>query len=170
MSVIALIGYRGSGKSTVARRLAEELAWPWIDADLELERRAGKSIAALFADDGEQAFRDLEVRVVADVCRGGPHVAALGGGAVLRPENRGALRACRQVVWLRAPVDVLMQRIAGDPATSQRRPDLTASGGRREVEQLLEFRTPFYRECATLEVDTEGKGLDQIVTEILNAS
>src|SRR5688572_30506661 len=83
-----LIGYRGSGKTTVARALGELLRWPWLDADVELERRAGKSIQQIFADDGEGAFRDLESAVVADLARLDRHVLALGGGAVMRDENR----------------------------------------------------------------------------------
>src|SRR5690349_19504934 len=97
---VALIGYRGSGKTTVAQRLAMLLAWDLCDADVELELLAGKSIAAIFADDGEQAFRDLESTVVADLCARRQAVIALGGGAVLRPANRAAIKRCGAVIWL----------------------------------------------------------------------
>src|SRR4030042_1459888 len=80
--ILTLIGYRGTGKTTVARLLAERLGWDWIDADDEIERRAGKSIAAIFADDGEPAFRDLEASVVAELSRWRRSIVALGGGAV----------------------------------------------------------------------------------------
>jgi shikimate kinase len=164
---IFLIGYRGTGKSTVARELAARLGYDWVDADAVIEQRAGKSIAAIFADDGERAFRDLETEVVAELGRQGQIVAALGGGAVLCDANRAVIRAAGPVVWLTASVDTILERIAADQATASRRPQLTAAGGRAEVEALLAARTPLYRECATLVVDTEGKTAAQLVDEIV---
>lgn len=164
---IALIGYRGTGKTTVAQALAMRLGWDWVDADVEVELRAGKSIAAIFADDGEAAFRDLEASVVADICRRTDTVLALGGGAVLREDNRLAIQKCGAVVWLQASVDAIEQRIAADPSTAARRPNLTNAGGRTEIERLLADRTPNYRACATLEVDTEGKAPAEIADEIV---
>jgi shikimate kinase len=166
---IALIGYRGTGKTTIAQRLATALGWDWVDADVEVELRAGKSIAAIFADDGEPAFRDLESEVVAELCRRTRSVIALGGGAILREENRAAIGGCGAAVWLRASVEAIEQRIAADPATAARRPNLTAGGGRSEIERLLAERTPHYRACATLVVDTEGKDPAEITGEILAA-
>src|SRR5688572_2187006 len=151
---IFLIGYRGTGKSTVARHLAERLGFDSIDADAEIERRAGKSIAAIFAEDGEAIFRDLESQLVAELCGFRRTVVALGGGAVLRESNRNAIRVAGPVVWLTAPVDVIVARLAADPATAGRRPNLTKFGGRDEVEALLAERTPVYGQCATLVVNT----------------
>ena len=88
---LVLIGYRATGKSETARLLAQRLGWEWVDADAEIEARAGKTIAKIFADDGEQAFRDAESRVVAELAVRDRTVLALGGGAVLREENRRAL-------------------------------------------------------------------------------
>jgi len=88
---LILIGYRATGKTTLARLLAGRLGWEWIDADVEIERRAGKSIAEIFADDGQTAFRDLEAEVIADLCKKERLVLAAGGGAPLRPENRAFL-------------------------------------------------------------------------------
>jgi shikimate kinase len=166
---IALIGYRGTGKTTVARQLALRLGWDWVDADVEVELRAGKSIAAIFADDGEQAFRDLESAVVADLCRRERCALALGGGAVLRENNRTAISHCGAVVWLTASVETLIARMAGDATTLARRPNLTNAGGRQEAAELLAVRTPIYRACATLEVDTEGKAPAEIADEIIAA-
>lgn len=166
---IALIGYRGSGKTAVAQQLAEQLGWEWIDADVEIERRAGKTIAAIFADDGETPFRDLEAIVVDLLCLRNQTAIALGGGAILREVNRKAIRRCRTIAWLQATVETLQQRIAADPSTSARRPNLTVAGGRGEIERLLAERTPSYRECATLEVDTEGKTPAEIAAEIAAA-
>ena len=118
MNSICLIGYRGTGKSTVAQQLAPRLAWDWVDADVEVELRAGKSIAAIFADDGEAAFRDLETEVVEELFRRERIAIAVGGGAVLREPNRQAIARCGAVVWLRAAVDVLAERQAADPTSA----------------------------------------------------
>ncbi len=166
---IALIGYRGTGKTTVAERLAARLGWEWVDADAEIERRAGKSIAAIFAEDGEPAFRDLESAAMADLCRRAATVVALGGGAVVRPSNRQVIAACGAAVWLRATVDAIAERLAGDPTTPGRRPNLTNAPLRTEIEQVLAERTPIYRACATLEVDTENKAPAEIADEIVAA-
>jgi shikimate kinase len=163
---IFLIGYRGTGKSTVARHLAERLGYDSVDADAEIERRAGKSIAAVFAEDGEAAFRDLESRLVAELSALRRTVVALGGGAVLRESNRSAIRAAGLVVWLTAPVEAIVARLSADPTTAGRRPNLTKTGGREEVETLLAERTPIYRQCATLVVNTDGKTCAQVADEI----
>jgi shikimate kinase len=166
---IALIGYRGSGKTAVAQALAARLGWDWVDADVEVELRAGKSIAAIFADDGETHFRDLEAIVVDLLALRERTVIALGGGAILREVNRKAIGRCGAVVWLQASVETLQRRIDADPATAARRPNLTALGGQAEITRLLAERTPHYQACATLEVDTEAKGPADIADEIVAA-
>ena len=164
---LVLIGYRGTGKSTVAQRLALALAWDWVDADVELELRAGASIAAIFAEQGESVFRDLESQVLADLATRHHTVIAAGGGIVLRSVNREVLRRMGQIVWLRADADTIAQRLAADDTTHQRRPNLTASGGRAEIEQLLVAREPLYAECADFSVETAGRAADEIAGEIL---
>ena len=139
---LTLIGYRGTGKTTVARLVALEMGWEWVDMDVEIELRAGKSIAAIFADDGEPAFRDLESRVLLDLSQRDRLVIASGGGVVLREENRKALKQSGMVVWLKALPGTILDRVAADLSTSQRRPQLTTSGGLPEVLQLLNQRTP----------------------------
>lgn len=165
--VISLIGYRGTGKSTVGRQLGLRLGWDWVDADVEIELAAGKSIAAIFADDGESAFRDLEQQVLQQLCQRCRLVLAAGGGAVLRAENRAALQQAGPVVWLRADVPTILARLAADPTTTERRPNLTSMGGAGEVEVLLARRTPLYQACANLTIDTLGKQPAEIVDEIL---
>jgi shikimate kinase len=165
-SPVFLIGYRGTGKSSVARELAAKLHCEWVDADDLVEQRAGKPIAEIFAADGEAAFRDLEAEIVATLSRTTRFVIALGGGAVLREVNRRAIRGAGPVVWLTASIDSIVTRLAADEATASRRPNLTSSGGRAEIESLLSQRMPLYRECATLIVDTEGKTVAQVADEI----
>jgi shikimate kinase len=164
---LLLIGYRGTGKSTVAERLAAALGCDWVDADAELERRAGRSIAQFFADEGETAFRDLEGAVLADIVKQEHTVVALGGGVIERPENRDLLQTGGKVVWLTADPQTILARIAGDETSQKRRPNLTPVGGLEEIERLLQRRTPIYRQCAHLEVDTVDKDPDQVVAEIL---
>src|SRR5262245_35119887 len=94
-----LIGYRGSGTPTVAEALSHQLGWPWIDADAELERRAGKTIKQIFAEQGEPAFRELESLVLADLVSGDRRIIALGGGVVLREQNRRTLSGCGKIAW-----------------------------------------------------------------------
>jgi shikimate kinase len=164
---IVLIGYRGTGKTTVARQLALRLGWDWVDADVEVELRAGKSIAAIFADDGPEAFRDWESTVLAELARRERTVLAAGGGAVLREENRRALAAAGTLVWLQAGPATILHRIAGDAATAGRRPNLTAAGGEAEIVAMLAERAPIYQRCANVALDTEGKTPSEVALEIM---
>ncbi len=165
---IVLIGYRGTGKTSVAQRLALRLGWSWVDADVEVELAAGKSIAAIFADDGEPRFRDLEAKVLPELLGRDRHVVALGGGVVLREVNRRLLRGAGNVVWLTAAAETIFGRLHTDPVTASQRPNLTAAGGLPEIVKILAFRQPLYRECADAEVDTEEKTIDEVAAEILD--
>jgi shikimate kinase len=161
-----LVGARGSGKSTVARLLAREMDWDWLDADEALEKRYGQSIRAIFAAEGEAGFRVKEAMVLEELCRLQRCIIATGGGVVLRENNRALLRASGHIVWLRADVDTLWQRVQADGATAERRPPLTV-GGREEMEEILRLREPLYRQCADLIVETTGRAPAEIVAEIL---
>jgi len=163
---IALVGYRGTGKTTVARLLAARLHWDVHDSDEEVERTAGKSIAEIFAANGEATFRQMEVDAISTLCLLDPVVLSVGGGAVLRVENRQALRTNGSVVWLQARPTTLLARIQQDATTGARRPNLTSRGGLEEILQLLDVREPLYRETAHLAVDTEGKEPAQVAEEI----
>lgn len=165
---LVLIGYRGTGKSTVARQLALRLGWEWVDADVELEFQAGKSIRAIFDEDGETAFRDLESSVIEQLCARDKIVLAAGGGAILREQNRAHLRTNSKVVWLQADVATIVARLEADAATREQRPALTAAGTAQEVSSVLEQRTPVYRECADVEIDTEGKTPAEVAEAILS--
>lgn len=163
---IALIGYRGTGKTTVACLLAQRLGWEWVDADVEIERRAGRTIQQIFAADGEPAFRDWEEAVVGELAARENTVLALGGGAVLREANRVAISQLT-VVWLSAVPETIYSRIAADTKTAAQRPNLTTQGGLPEIQRLLAQREPLYRDCADYIVDTEGKSPAQVADEIV---
>jgi shikimate kinase len=164
--LIHLIGYRGSGKSAVARVLAERLGWDWLDADTELERRQARSIRQIFAAGGEPVFRDLEATLFAELCGLQQHVLALGGGLILREENRSLLRMPgHYVVWLTADAATLWQRMQQDTSTTERRPDLSV-GGLAEIEEMLERRRPLYAACADRMVETAGRSPEEIAEEI----
>ncbi len=163
--LIFLIGYRGTGKTTVARLLAERLGWHWLDADALLEARHGRSIRTIFAEEGEAGFRDKESALLPELCRLHNHVIATGGGVILRPTNRDQLRTAGHVIWLTADAATLWQRIQGDRTTSERRPNLTG-GGLAEVEELLRVREPLYRECAHATFSTVDRGPEEVAEEI----
>jgi shikimate kinase len=153
--LLHLIGYRGSGKTAVAAALSEQLGWPWIDADAELERRAGKTIKQFFADHGETDFRDLEAAVAADLVENDQQIIAWGGGVILREPNRQLLQRRGKIIWLTASPETLLARMSGDVTTAERRPNLTGQGGLAEIRTLLDQRTPLYAACADLTIDTE---------------
>jgi shikimate kinase len=161
-----LIGYRGTGKTTVGRLLAERVGWKFIDADVVLESVAGKSIKDIFAAEGEAGFRDREGQNLRELSARTQCIIATGGGIVLRDENSRILNDTGFVVWLTAPVEEIAVRIAADPSTSDRRPNLTV-GGAVEIADLLEQREPLYRACADLEIDTSGRSPEFVVERIL---
>jgi shikimate kinase len=164
--VIFLIGYRGTGKTTVARLLADELGWPWLDADELLERHAGKTIKQIFAEEGEASFRDREAAVLEDLAGRTGHVIATGGGAVLRPENRALLKT-GLVIWLKADAACLWQRLQADDSTAERRPALT-TGGLAEIEELVRAREPHYAACAGLTIDTTHRSPEEVAAIVLD--
>jgi shikimate kinase len=163
-----LIGYRGSGKSTVGRALARLAKLPFFDADVELERAAGKTIRQIFLDDGEPAFRDLEAATLRQLSESAGAIIATGGGIVLREENRELLKSTGFIVWLDAPAEILAARILGDTTTAERRPNLSV-GGREEIIELLARREPLYRECAHLRIDAADRSPDALAETILTA-
>lgn len=164
--VITLIGYRGSGKSTLAPRVAGALGWVWLDADVELELRAGRTIKQIFAAEGEAGFRARERDLMHELLKCDRLVLAAGGGCILNEETRRELKAAGPVVWLTAPAEVLYSRIAGDATTADRRPNL-AGGGLDEVQALLAKREPLYRECATIVCNVNSGSPDELLSSVL---
>jgi shikimate kinase len=163
--LIALIGPRGSGKTTLARLLAEILGWQWADADRILEEKAGRCVRDIFADEGETGFRQREAAVLRELCQLRRHVIATGGGAILREENRALLRASAWVVGLSADADTLWHRLEADAASARLRPPLLG-GGKAEVEQVLHKREPLYQACAHWTVTTALRAPADVAADI----
>ena len=149
--LLFLIGYRGSGKTTTARLLADRLGWAWLDADAVLEARANRSIRQIFLNEGETSFRDQEAAILRELCKLMDHVIATGGGVILREENRTCLKQ-GTVIWLQAEADVLWNRLQTDAVSREQRPNL-AQGGLAEIQELLKVRTPLYEACSDYTVD-----------------
>jgi shikimate kinase len=165
--LLFLIGYRGTGKSTVAQLLAQRLGWDWVDADATLETQHGRSVRDIFAEEGEAPFRDKEEAVLDALCGLERRVIATGGGVILRKANRDRLSAAGKVVWLTADADTIQRRLQADPTTPVRRPALTV-GGQAEIEEALRSREPLYRACANLTVATEGRTPETVAELILD--
>ena len=155
------MGFMGTGKSEVGRRLAQRLGRAFVDTDQLVEERTGKRIAAIFDEEGEAAFRALEREAVAEAARRRGAVVSIGGGAVLDPENVRCLRAAGVLVHLTARPDVILDRV-GDAAS---RPMLGADP-RAAVKRLWEERAPAYAAAADVTVDTSERTADEVVAEI----
>jgi len=162
---VVLIGMMGVGKSSIGRRLAARLGVPFVDADSEIEKAAGMSIADIFARHGEVYFRSGEARVIARLLESGPQVLASGGGAVMNADTRAAIKAKGVSIWLKAEIDVLMRRIA---KRKHERPMLHTDDPAETLRQLLVAREPVYAQ-ADLTVQSREGPHDAIVAEIMRA-
>src|ERR1700761_6227216 len=162
---IALVGMMGVGKSSIGRRLGARLGLPFVDADTEIEKAAGMSIADIFARHGEADFRSGEARVIARLLDGGPQVLATGGGAVMNADTRAAIKAKGVSIWLSAEFDVLMRRIK---KRKEDRPMLMTADPAATLRQLLAEREPVYAQ-ADITVQSREVPHDAIVVEIMRA-
>lgn len=151
---IILIGFRGTGKTTIGKILARQIGKEFIDADVYLEKKEGMSIKDIFTKGGEPLFRDIESKVIAELSLLDDKVIATGGGAVLREENVKHLKKRGIIILLDADANTLYKRIHRDSHSRQRRPNLTAKGGYEEVQFLLEQRRPIYNRIADFVINT----------------
>ena len=166
---LALVGSRGTGKTTVGKILADRLNLRFLDADVEIEASAGRPIAAIFADCGELVFRDWEERTLRKLVGQHPGaVLASGGGAVIRAANRWLLQEFGFVVWLRAEPAELARRLEADSRAGNLRPALTAAGTIAEIHQVLADRASLYEEVADAAVETVDRTPDEIAALILD--
>ena len=162
--MIVLVGMPGCGKSTIGRLLARRLQLDFVDADQRIEQHLGCTIRSYFDSHGEEAFRDVEQNVLAELLAGGAHgVLATGGGAVLRSANRALIRTAAQVFYLRATPDEIWRRVRHDT----KRPLLQVADPLQRLRDLYAERDPLYRECAHFVVDTHGSSLPMLVNRIL---
>src|ERR1700691_5428348 len=162
---IVLVGMMGVGKSSIGRRLAARLGVPFVDADTEIEKAAGMSIADIFARHGEADFRSGEARVIARLLDGGPQVLATGGGAVMNADTRAAIKAKGVSIWLSAEFDVLMRRIN---KRKNDRPMLQTADPAATLREMLVAREPVYAQ-ADITVQSREVPHDAIVTDIMAA-
>ena len=160
--MITLTGFMGSGKSTVGRLLADSLGCPFLDLDDLIVKKAGKSIPDIFAQDGEPAFRQLEARLLRQTVEKYAEttaVLALGGGAVMTPASASLLHDKTVCIYLRATLDTLLARLAGETAGRPLADDAMAS--------RLAEREPIYEETAHVIIDTDGLSPDEVADEII---
>ena len=161
---IVIIGLMGAGKTTVGRRLAERLGLRFVDADAEIEKAAGRSIAEIFAEYGEPYFRDGERKVIARLLGAGPQVLATGGGAYMNAETRKAVKERGIAVWLNASLPLLMKRVR----RRAHRPLLRAEDPESVMRELMDKRYPVYGE-ADISVESRDIPHNIIVNDVLRA-
>lgn len=162
---IALIGFMGVGKTVVGKALSGQLGKEFVELDALIERKAGKTIPAIFREDGETAFRELEIEITRDVSRKKNAVIACGGGVVLNQINIDRLRQENRIVCLTASPEIIIKR------TSPRvgaRPLLDVADRALEVTKLLKIREPFYQRAADIIINTSNQSLGRVVAEIIS--
>lgn len=165
---VVLIGMMGAGKTTVGSRLARRMGWRYVDNDLAIETDAGMPVADIFATFGEEEFRRREADFVrsslASIDALGPVVLSVGGGAVVRPETQDVLRdAGAEVIWLRAPVDVLVERVS---RRRQERPLIAGDDPEAAMRRIYASREPVYEAVSTRVVDVSTAGPDDVARTI----
>ena len=157
---IVLVGPMGSGKTTVGRRLARELNQDFFDTDHEIIVKTGVPIDHIFDIEGEDGFRERESKILENLCQMSNIILATGGGIVILPKNREILKISGLVVYLTSSVDQLLRRTA----KSKTRPLLENSTDRKKtITELLEYRDIYYREVASVVIDTTGKKLHEVI-------
>jgi shikimate kinase len=161
---ILLIGMMGVGKSSVGQALAHRLGWPYLDSDRQVEAATGRSVREIFEADGEAAFRTEETQALAAAVALSPAVVGVAGGAVLDPGNRERIRAAGLVVWLRASIETMTQRVG----RGRGRPLLGDDPG-AALRRLYPARQPLYEELAEVVVDVDELDVEQAVEMIVAA-
>ncbi len=163
---IILVGFMASGKSSVSRALSRRCGWPRIDADDEIVSRAGKPIADIFRDSGEDAFRELERSVVRDICGEQGRIIAAGGGSFIDDENRQTMLDGGTVFYLSARPETIHRRVTRGNPNAPARPLLGDGNPLERIKELLAQRTPAYSQ-AHHSVETDGLTPDQVAEAIL---
>lgn len=160
---VILTGFMGCGKSTVGVRLSYRLRKPVIDTDKEIERTEKRTIPAIFAEDGEAAFRELETACLLRLLETTQDkVISVGGGLPVRERNRELLHSLGTIVYLRAKPETIYGRLKNDTG----RPLLQGEDPQKKIRELMAERSGFYEDAADVIVDVDGKEFDQVLDEI----
>jgi len=162
---VALIGFMGVGKTAVGKALAEKLSREFIELDTLIEQKAGKSIPEIFQQNGEVAFRELEIEVTKEVSRNKNLVIACGGGLVLNKINIDRLRESSIIVYLTASPRAILNRI---PSEGEERPLLNTPNKALAIQELLRFRKPFYERAADIKINTSKLDTDAVAEQIIS--
>ena len=164
---IVLIGFRGTGKSTVGKLLAKRLERDFVDSDKYIESSTGKTIKCIFEENGEEGFRRIEADTIAELSEVDNKVISAGGGAVLKEENVRNLKDNGFLVLLEATPEVIHNRIAQDKKTTQQRPSLTDKKPLDEIKHLIAKREHAYKNAADYTINSSYVSCEDIVTEII---
>ena len=162
-----LTGYRGTGKSTIGRLLGRKLNRQCVDLDDRIEELAQKTIKQIFDEGGEESFRSWESDALRLVAEADPSVIALGGGAILREDNRRLIAETGLCFWLDADAETLLQRIHSDLSSATRRPALTDMSELEEIRGMLKTREPLYRQASDSHLDVSSGQPEEIAKEVL---
>ena len=163
MKNIFLIGFMGCGKSTIADHLLKEYGMDIVEMDRELVERVGMTIPEIFATRGETYFRDEETKLLTECGEKSNVVISCGGGAVLREQNVNIMKTSGVVVWLTANPSTILERVGKD----ENRPLLKGNKNVSSIQEMLEKRLPCYEKAADIQVETDGRKVEDICKEII---
>ncbi|MFW6012017.1 MAG: shikimate kinase [Desulfosalsimonas sp.] len=167
---IYLIGYRCTGKTSVAKLLAQKLEMEFTDTDLLLEQQAGMHISHYVSRYGWESFRDLESEIIKSLGARDNLVAATGGGIVLREKNSAFMKDTGLVIWLTAAPETILARMTGDENTPNQRPALSRNPLEQEVRDTLAQRTPLYEKACHMKVATDNTAIEKVCEKITRSS
>lgn len=165
---LVLIGYRAAGKTTVGRRLSAYLRRGFVDSDDMVEKHQGTTIGDIVRCHGWDYFRAIEREVISEVSNHDDLIISAGGGVVIDPENVKVLKRNGLIVWLKADVEVLLERMVRDIRSAIERPSLTGRGTLKEFHEVLVQRGPLYERASEVQVDTSLLDVDGVVSQILS--
>ena len=162
------IGFRATGKTTIGKLVAQTLGYLFLDTDVLIENRTGRTIAEIVEQEGWTGFRKREKEIIKELGFKQNLVIAVGGGAVLDEENVIYLKKNGIIIWLKAQPETILKRLIKDKKTVSQRPSLTGKSPLEEINEVLNQRLAIYQKVADKMIDTEGKTPQEIAKEIVN--